>query len=307
LIHVSIEEIAIFIHRRRIVIDPSNPNHLFVDYADIDFSGILCGIDSSSGSVIPRYAIEMVSSSDGGVSWSAAPTVVEQVCADASSPNASVSGPQVAIGPQSQVYVTWEAAGDNGAAITARDLKIAKSSDGGESFAAPIVVAPVSPVGNGADLQGFVRSNEFPNLAIGKGEKDSGFLYLAWNDSGTNSPDLLSSTGFDGFANIKFAVSSNGGATWSVPVRVDSNTEGSGKRFTHQFEPTIAADKTDRLAVCFYDRQWDPNNFLMIACARAQLITEPAGTTAGLRVPVSRLWSGRTYSSRPIIWVTTKR
>jgi hypothetical protein len=47
------------------------------------------------------------------------------------------------------------------------------------------------------------------------------------------------------------------------PSTGDSNTEGSGRPFTHQFEPTIAADKTGRLAVCFYDRQWDPNNFLI--------------------------------------------
>jgi hypothetical protein len=245
-----------------LAIDPNNHSAMYLTYADLDFSGAFCGTNPNSMSSIPRYAIELVASSDGGATWST-PTVIEQVCATSASPWAAVIGPQVAVGPHGEVYVAYEAAGENGAAATARQIRLAKSSDSGASFGAPTVVAAVTPVGDGADLQGFIRANEFPSLAVGKGSKNSGVVYLAWNDGALSVPDTLTTTTTYAFSDIEFSSSHDGGVTWSTPALVNDNPKSNAGPLNDQFEPTLATDLKGDVAICFYDRRRDPNNFLI--------------------------------------------
>jgi len=249
------------ISRDWLAIDSANPGHLYIAYVDFDFSSTVCGRDPISNQPIARYAVEMVNSVDGGADWSS-PTVVEQVCADSTSPNARVMAPQAAVDAEGAVYVVWEAMGENGGPLTARQIRIARSIDGGGSFSAPLQIAAVTSIGNGADLQGFIRGFESPSLTIGKGKKDKGFIYVAWSDASASAADKLSTTGLYGFSDIRFASSADHGATWSTPVRVNNNVE-SATAQSDQFEPAVGADKNGEIVVCFYDRRRDSNNFLL--------------------------------------------
>jgi hypothetical protein len=80
-----------------IAVDHIAPNRLYVTYTDLDFSGSICGTES--GSAVPRYAIETVSSADAGTTWTATPVVVAQVCADSAHRFAFVDGARAAVGP----------------------------------------------------------------------------------------------------------------------------------------------------------------------------------------------------------------
>ena len=245
-----------------IAIDHANPTNLYVVYLDLDFSGGLCGFDTFA-QPIPRYAVELIASSNGGSTWTAQPTVVEQVCANAANPNVSLAGPQAAVAPTGEVYVTWEAMGEHGGSLIAREIRLAKSIDRGATFAAPVIVAPAAITGDGADLQGSIRSSEFPSLAIGTGKANSGFLYLTWSSAAFTTPDSISTIGSYGFADIMFSQSQSGGTSWSTPTRVNNDPEGGNVPLSDQFKPAIATDKNGRIAICFYDRRRDPNNFLI--------------------------------------------
>jgi hypothetical protein len=245
-----------------IAIDHANPANLYVVYLDLDFSGSLCSKDGSD-QPIPRYAIELVASSNGGSSWSAPPTVVDEACANTANPNVSLAGPQAAVAPDGQVYVTWEAMGENGGSLIAREIRLAKSIDRGATFAAPVHVAPVVIIGNGADLQGSVRASEFPSLAIGTGKANTGFVYLTWSSAGFTTPDAISTIKSYGFADVMFSQSQSGGTSWSTPIRINNNPEGGSVPLSDQFKPSIATDKNGRIGICFYDRRRDPNNFLI--------------------------------------------
>jgi hypothetical protein len=244
-----------------LAIDRSSPANLYVVYLDLDFSGGVCGVDRDN-QVVPRYAIESISSTDGGSAWSVQPTVIEEECANQSNPSVSLGGPEVAVGPGGEVYVAWEAIGENGGSLTAREIRTAKSIDHGTTFAAPITVAPVTVIGNGADLQGFVRSSEFPSLAIGTGKANSGVIYLSWSTAGFSIPDAITTIGSYGFADVMFSQSTTG-ASWSAPVRVNNNPEGGSQPLSDQFQPSIGTDKTGKIGICFYDRRRDLNNFLI--------------------------------------------
>jgi hypothetical protein len=243
-----------------IAVDDSAPNRIYVTYTDLDFSGSICGTES--GSAVPRYAVEIVSSADGGATWSGTPTLVAQVCADSMHPFSFVDGARVAVGPSGDVYVAWESFG-NTDSPGEREIDISRSTDDAQTFpASSVTVATLGCAGDCADWQGLAHSNEHPSLAIGKGPH-SGKVYLAWNDGDRQAPDELTTTGFYNFTDIMFSKSADAGATWSPPVRVNKNSETAGAPLTDQFEPALATDSTGRIAICFYDRRNDASNFLI--------------------------------------------
>jgi hypothetical protein len=251
-----------------IAVDHATPNRLYATYTDLDFSGSICG--TQSGSAVPRYAVEIVGSADGGTTWTVTPVVVAQVCAGTGHTFAFVDGARVAVAPSGEVYVTWELFGNTGG-LGGREIQISESTDQAQSFPAPpVTVATIGCAGDCADWQGLAHSNEHPSLAIGKGPKD-GMVYLAWNDGNRQAPDALSTTGFYNFTNIMFSQSGNAGATWSTPVRVNNNPEGGVAPLTDQFEPALASDVDGRIAICFYDRRNDAANFRIDRyCASSQ-------------------------------------
>jgi hypothetical protein len=259
---ISKDGFAHILDHEWIAIDHANPSNLYVVYLDLDFSGGLCGFDQFA-QAIPRYAIELIASFNAGATWTTQPAVVEQEWANAADPNVSLAGPQVAVAPDGTVYVAWEAMGENGGSLVAHEIRLAKSIDRGATFATPVVVAPIIITGNGADLQGSVRSSEFPSLAIGTGKANSGFVYLTWSSAGFTTPDAISTTASYGFADVLFSQSQSAGTSWSTPVRVNTNVEGGSVPLSDQFKPAIATDKTGRIGICFYDRRRDPNNFLI--------------------------------------------
>jgi hypothetical protein len=182
-----------------IAVDRGTPGRLYVSYTDLDFSGSICGIES--GSAVPRYAIETVSSADGGTTWTGTPVVVAQVCADGSHTFAFVDGARVTVGPNGEVYVAWELFGDTDN-LGGRAIEISKSTDQAQSFpVSPVTVAKVGCAGDCADWQGLAHSNEHPSLAIGKGP-NSGKVYVAWTDGDRQAPDTLTTTGFYNFTDI---------------------------------------------------------------------------------------------------------
>ena len=238
-----------------LAVDPTNLNRIYVTYTDFDDSGSLCGLVPVSGHPIPRTAIELVRSTDGGTSWGT-PVVIDEVCG-----SAFVQGSQVAVGPGGEVYVAWEAFAASGAS----ELDIRKSTDSGATFGALVKVDNVIWAGTGDLLQGgFHTGLEFPTLAVDRsGKATNGSVYIAWNDGrNLTVPDAASES--YGYADIMASRSTDGGATWVAPVRVNNNPEPlSSGLGTDQYSPGIAVDKTGKVGVCFYDRRLDPNNFLI--------------------------------------------
>jgi hypothetical protein len=234
----------------------ADPTNIFITYTDFDTSGsAACGLNS-------RTAIELVKSADEGRTWST-PTVVVEVCS-----GTIVQGSQVIVDPVSgNLFVAWESFAND---FYTREVDAASSTDGGQTFSPPVEVSKVDAVGDGNfsyGLQGFIKSFEYPSLAIGKG-KNAGALYIVWNDGDNRIKDdwvsfisLVSHIGDGnyGFSDVFFSSSTDGGSTWSPPKIVNAL---SALPIDH-FQPVVASDKTGKIAVCWYDRRRDKNNFLI--------------------------------------------
>ena len=174
--------------------------------------------------------------------------------------NEIVQGSQVAAARDGTVYFAWEKIGVDG---LTREIDVAKSTYSAGTFSAPTLLTtfPVHCAGDCSRLQGMIRSNEFPSLAVNK----AGVVFIAWNDGDNQVLDALAPftsgglTSTYGFTDVKFSKSADGGATWSSPLRVNTNPAPS---LTDHIEPALAVG-SGRVAIYFYDRRNDPRNFLI--------------------------------------------
>jgi hypothetical protein len=121
-------------------------------------------------------------------------------------------------------------------------LWVAKSTDDAQTFTFFRAVTGV----------GLIPTCCLPNTTFRDGIVESfaasptyaGHLYMTYEDWGAAGQ-------FD----VKFVQSTDGGATWSAPVKVNDNAESNALGYTDQFQPSIAAGPSGAVAIAFYDRR----------------------------------------------------
>jgi hypothetical protein len=122
-------------------------------------------------------------------------------------------------------------------------LYVAKSTDDAETFTFSKAVTNV----------GVMPGCCLPNTTFRDGiiesfvasPTHSGHVYMAYEEW-----DFA-----NGQMDVKFTQSTNGGATWSTPVKVNDNPESAALTYTDQFQPTVAAGPGGAVAIAFYDRR----------------------------------------------------
>jgi hypothetical protein len=166
----------------------------------------------------------------------------------------------VAVGPSGEVYVAWEFFETD---FFARSLHVRRSGNHGSSFGPDVKITDVTATGDGVSLQGLFRTNEFPSLAVDRSAGATrGHVYVAWNDARNLNVPSFTVSGSYGYADVFVSRSIDGGATWSHPVRVNTNHEplpnGQG---IDQFMPAVAVDFAGNVGACWYDRRLDVQNY----------------------------------------------
>jgi len=252
---VSKDGFTHFLDKDWMAVDPTKPNRIFVTYTDFDGSGVICGTDVN-GFPIFRNAIELVQSTDGGVTWSA-PSVLEQICGF----NAFASFSQIALGPGGEVYVAWEFFNT----LTTGEIRVRKSLDHGVTFGSTVKVDNVVLAGDTFTLQGLFRQGADISLAVDRSETaTNGNVYITWQDGRNLQIPSFTVSGTYAYSDVLLRKSSDGGMMWSPVVRVNDNPEplpdGGG---TDQYQPGVAVDGSGKVGVCFYDRRLDPQNFMI--------------------------------------------
>lgn len=187
-------------------------------------------------------SIDYVRSINGGATWSA-PVVIATIA----DPSFLQFGQVVVVPGTNIVYVAWEEFAG------VRTLMLRKSTDGGLTFGPPIAIGTVAPSGDGAALdwlQGTFRSGmEFSGFAVNPA---NGHLYVSYHAGTVASPDVFGSGGLYRYADVFFRKSTDEGATWSAPVRVNNDPPAG---LVDQFQPGMAVTKNGRIFIVFYDRR----------------------------------------------------
>jgi len=171
---------------------------------------------------------------DRGLNWSSPIRL--------SSMTTGVQWPVVTVGDSGVVYVGW-------LNYSGGRLELVKSYDGGETFTLPSMITPVR--GGWFEINPSLLVISYPALAtdVSPVSRYRGNLYVVYVDS-------TDSSGMDVF----FRKSIDQGESWTDPVRLNDDPEGTG---TDQFHPWIDVDQNGVITVIFYDRRNDPDNLLM--------------------------------------------
>ncbi len=145
------------------------------------------------------------------------------------------------------LYIAYAAFPDRGGNSPGQVTKlstmfVAKSTDGGQTFSSFVPAATVGlKDGNAGKLPNTsFRDGIIENFAVSP--TLPGHLYLTYED--------WDGTQFD----VKFTQSTDGGASWSTPVKVNDNVDQPGQP-TDQFQPSVAAGPNGGVAIAFYDRR----------------------------------------------------
>ena len=260
--------------------DPQHPNRLYVSYLDIDFSffdPLVLPLDEPQlcPDTFMRIASEVVSSVDGGRTWSH-PAVIREDCLPQQPSGAQGFHPastRLAIGADGKVNAAYllmvPVFGSDGTTVVDYHLEVhvRQSSNGARSFGHDVKVSDLVQIGAGdhslrSTLQGFFAPADIPVIAVdpvshGKSQN----LYIAWADGRDNpQPDLAAPFGTYNYGDIVLSRSTDGGMTWSPPGAVSPTPAGFKGAGRDQFLPSIAVNARGTVALCYYDRRNDPAN-----------------------------------------------
>jgi len=199
-------------------------NVIYMTWTEFDAYGSSNPVDSSR--------ILFSKSADQGQTWSS-PLKINEVSGDCIDEDNTTEGAVPAMGPNGEVYVSW--AGPAG-------LVFDKSADGGATWMAQDKFVTSIPGGWDFAVPGIYRANGLPVTACDtSGGSFHGTIYINWSDQRNGN----------GNTDIWLVTSSDGGTTWTLPVKVnDDMTQ------RHQFFTWMTIDQTNgNLWFVFYDRR----------------------------------------------------
>jgi len=202
-----------------------------------------------------RTTIRMVTSSDGGVTWSkpvaVSPTVREAAgegeggggegTGEAVGKKRVVQGSNVAVAPDGSVYVAYLDSTDDESFKGFGEIYIARSTDGGTTFSKPVLAVSFNEIPFSPRTGNFrFWAASFPQMAIGP----KGDINIVYTAKSTDKP------ADDG--DIYFARSSDGARNFSRPKKLNAD-----ETPRLQFMPSIAVSPKGVLHVMWLDMRDD--------------------------------------------------
>lgn len=207
--------------------DP-NTNNLYMSWTQFDSYG--------STNANDKTIILFSRSTDFGVTWST-PIKLNNIDGSCIDNSTTVEGAVPAPGPNGQVYVSWS--GPNG-------LVFKKSLDQGVTWSTTEKQIKTTHLWD-FSIPGIDRCNGMPITACDlSSSPHNGTIYVNWADQSNGSNDT----------DIFLSKSTDGGTTWSTPLRVNNDAPGK-----HQFLSWMTIDQSNgNIYIVFYDRRNYTNN-----------------------------------------------
>lgn len=171
-------------------------------------------------------------STDNGETWSDA-MQINEVSGNCVDSDETTEGAVPAVGPNGEIYVAWS--GPEG-------IVFDRSLDQGQTWLDQDIFIDNQPGGWDYDIPGISRCNGLPVTCCDiSGSAYEGTIYVNWTDqrNGTDDTDVWISR------------STDGGNTWSEPLRVNDDPPGK-----HQFFTWMTIDQANGdIYIVFYDRR----------------------------------------------------
>lgn len=205
-------------------------NHLYNAWTD--FGG------SANNQVVVK------TSADNGITWGN--KIVLSQAVNAGSHNQGVN---LSTGPNGEVYAVWTIY--DGWPQDEKAIGFARSLDGGLTWEPSYrIIGNLKGIRNSGVPQNM-RVNSFPSMAVDISDgPNSGNIYVVWTNIGV--PGINAGSDRD----IYMIKSTDGGATFGLPIRVNQDPIGQGKA---HYLPWITCDATNGIiSAIFYDNRNTP-------------------------------------------------
>ena len=238
----------------------ADKNHMWIDNCPTSpYEGNLyCAWTDFGGSY--NYDVVISRSTNNGVTWSTRVPISGTI-------STFDHGVNLQTGPNGEVYAIWATYPSSG--VTENGIGFAKSTNGGSSFNTPVKIISTIQGIREIGVSKSMRVNSFPVLAVDiSGGPNNGNLYAVWSNYGDPNNG---NTGTN--ISVYMIRSTNGGATWTNPIRVNQGSFTNGKE---AYSPWITCDPvTGNLGVVFYDDR----NTTSASCETWVAYSIDAGTT----------------------------
>jgi len=215
------------------VVDRSN-NYIYSCWTQFDVYGSTNPLDSS--------VILFSRSTDNGETWSASKRI-NSVAGNCLDEDNTVEGAVPVVGPNGEIYTSWAGPSRTGEPR----LFFTRSLDGGLSWPDTNIIVGDMPGGWDFAIPDIYRANGMPvtccDLSHGPFH---GTIYINWSDQRNGQDDT----------DVWIVKSTDGGLTWSTPIRVNDDPPGKQQFFTWM---TID-QTTGYLYTVFYDRRNHSDN-----------------------------------------------
>ena len=221
----------------------------------ISYTEFIEGYNYTANDYITNVTIRVAVSHDGGKTWigpvAVSPTVTISAAEGPMVPRI-VQGSYPAVAPNGTIFVTYYDSLDDGWLNGSAALMVVRSDDGGKTWSKPVIAAVIPNeltyyytyrIGE-TEFPAFRWwSSMFPSIAVGS----NGTVYIVY----AADPDGI---GCDP-ADVYMIVSNDWGKTWSQPIRVNSDPEGSCNA---QFFPWVEAGPDGSAHIVWADTRLAP-------------------------------------------------
>lgn len=224
-----------------ITADPSDSRFVY---------GSWCGFTPSSRSYLGTVMFSRTT--NGGQTWEPARVIFDP------GPHNQALGSQIVVLPDGTLVNVFDDLifKNSGGSLNHRDFKLSllRSSDQGQTWqSTPTAVADILPLGDTITIPGATgvpnpdgglgieAENWFFDVAV---DPASGNLYAVWQDTRFSTGQYTS---------IAFSMSSDGGFTWSVPIKINQTPDNIPVGNRQAFLPSVAVNQDGVVAVTYYD------------------------------------------------------
>ena len=216
-------------------------NHLWVDKSPTSpFKGYLYDAFTTFGGSFDSE-IGLTVSTNNGNTWSA----VQHISLDVNAGSHN-QGVNLKTGPDGEAYAVWSVY--DGWPSDEKALGFARSLDGGLTWEPSVRIINNIKGIRTSEVSPNHRVNSFPSMTVDLSNgPNRGDIYVVWPNKGF--PGVNNGSGCD----VYMIKSTDGGDTWSTPVKVNTDPEGTGK--DHYFAWITCDQANGMLSVIFYDNR----------------------------------------------------
>ncbi len=223
-----------------ITADPNKPGYAYAVWDQLDFPSNQAGFDAFHAGVAIRENLFFSMTTDGGSNWSPAQNVTNFQKLN------SAFGNQIVVEPDGtlvDVCTLFNGSGNQAPQSGQTTLAVIRSTDGGHTWSDPITGPAIEAIGITDPNTGQpVRDGEY--ILDVAADPNNGNLYAVWADGR-----------FSNFSHedIAFSMSTNGGLTWSNPIKVNQTPTNIPAGNQQAFTPSVAVAASGTVAVSYYD------------------------------------------------------